>query len=100
MRCIEVSFVCWSIPLLLWTMATGFKMFLLAAVICIAGVGGLGVFFTLCQLYEYTHAEFGSRRIRDTPVAEAAMIGLGVGAAGVFTVSGTNTYVEFSVKPL
>src|SRR3979490_1809718 len=27
------------------------------------------------------HAEFGPDRVRDTPVAEAAMIGLGVGAA-------------------
>jgi pyruvate/2-oxoglutarate/acetoin dehydrogenase E1 component len=56
------------------------------------------------------HAEFGARRVRDTPVAEAAMIGLGIGAAAAglrplvsitymdFLMLGFDPLVNFAAK--
>src|SRR5579871_5753721 len=46
-------------------------------------------------------AQFGPERVRDTPVAEAAMVGLGVGAAAAgFRPVVTITYMDFMMLGL
>src|SRR5271154_4577180 len=41
----------------------------------------VGAFGGSYREFDGLYAEFGSERVRDTPVAEAATIGIGVGAA-------------------
>src|SRR5271154_5553154 len=41
----------------------------------------IGAFGGSYREFEGLHAEFGAARVRDTPVAEAAMVGIGAGAA-------------------
>src|SRR5271170_2014608 len=56
----------------------------------------VGAFGGSYREFDGLHAEFGTERVRDTPVAEAATIGIGVGAAaGGYRPLVVITYMDF-----
>jgi pyruvate/2-oxoglutarate/acetoin dehydrogenase E1 component len=56
----------------------------------------VGAFGGSYREFDGLYAEFGPARVRDTPVAEAAMVGLGVGAAaGGYRPVVSITYMDF-----
>ena len=52
----------------------------------------IGAFGGAYREFDGLHARFGARRVRDTPVAESAMVGVAIGAAA----AGTRTLVSIT----
>lgn len=58
----------------------------------------IGAFGGSYREFDGLYAEFGSDRVRDTPVAEAATIGIGIGAAAAgYRPLVTITYMDFTM---
>jgi len=58
----------------------------------------VGAFGGSYREFDGLHAEFGAERVRDTPVAEAATIGIGVGAAAAgYRPLVSITYMDFTM---